>query len=52
MTQANLKRVKVYPDGNEFIRTKSGMWIRNFTKSNVQYTDMNQTTKTTCTTRS
>ena len=43
MTQANLKRVKVYPDGNEFILTKSGMWIRNFTKSNVQYTDMNQT---------
>lgn len=38
-----LKRIKVYKDGNEYIRTNQNMWVRNFTKINCQSIDLNKT---------
>lgn len=38
-------RLKNYPDGNQYIRTESGMWVRNFTNFNVPPRDLNSTYK-------
>lgn len=37
------KRIKVYPDGNEYLKTNTNMWVRNFTKPNVVQVDLNKT---------
>lgn len=36
-------RLKNYPDGNQYIRTASGMWVRNFVNYNVPIKDLNKT---------
>ena len=37
------KRIKIYQDGNEYIKTDSNMWVRNFTKTNCPQVDLNKT---------
>lgn len=37
------KRIKIYQDGNEYIKTDSNMWVRNFTKTNCPQIDLNKT---------
>jgi hypothetical protein len=36
-------RIKKYKNGNEYLLTPQGMWVRNFTKQFVPYKDINKT---------
>ena len=38
-----LMRIKKNKNGNEYILTSDNMWVRNFTKDNVPYSDINKT---------
>ncbi len=38
-------KIKKYPDGNEYIKTPQGMWVRNFTIMNAPYKNINKTYK-------
>jgi hypothetical protein len=36
-------KIKKYPNGNQYLMTQSGMWVRNFTLQNVPLLDVNNT---------
>lgn len=36
-------KIKKYPNGNQYLMTPSGMWVRNFTLQNVPLLDINNT---------
>lgn len=38
-------KVKNYPNGNQYLVTPSGIWVRNFTRQNVPMIDINNTIK-------
>jgi len=37
------RKIKTYPDSNQYIRTKSGMWVRNYVNINAPFADINKT---------
>lgn len=39
-------RIKKTQDGNQYLLTKQGMWVRNFCKNTVPYVDINKTIAT------
>ena len=36
-------KIKSYSDGNQYVRTPQGMWVRNFTNTHAKYKDLNRT---------